>query len=102
MSILANQEKSVEDINSVFNTNKDRNPSIYCDVKAVASKDVIPFEKGSKFGFRLKKESELTKAMTKNKKLMVDFERDTILNRARNQAVSTLKNLEKLEKLKKA
>ena len=40
--------------------------------------------------------------MTKNQKLMTDFKLDTILNRARNQAVSTLKNLEKLEKLKKA
>ena len=74
MSIQAKQETLVEDINSSFITNKDRNPSLYSDVKAVASKDVIPFEKGSKFGFRLKREEELTNAMTKNQKLMTDRE----------------------------
>ena len=99
-----NNKRSVDDLNSAFINNEKRNPSLYVDVPYVDEINIIPREDTSKngYGFRLKKKEELTKAQTKNKSLMIDFEIDVLLNRSRNALINSVKNYNKSVALKAA
>tara|TARA_R100001509_G_C4844421_1_gene207772 strand:+ start:110 stop:442 length:333 start_codon:yes stop_codon:yes gene_type:complete len=90
---------SVNDLNARFIQNEKRNPSLYTDVPYVNEKDIIPKVDTEKsgYGFRLLKESELTKAQLKNSSLMKDHKADTHLNRARNAMINSINNLQKVD-----
>tara|TARA_R100001129_G_scaffold141926_1_gene103116 strand:- start:71 stop:403 length:333 start_codon:yes stop_codon:yes gene_type:complete len=94
---------SVNDLNSRFIQNEKRNPSLYADVPFRNEKDIIPRAdaQANGLGFRLLKESELTKTQLKNSELMKDYKADVYLNRARNGMINSINNLQKVEAILK-
>ena len=95
-------EQVINDLHNQFRENKKRNSAFYLKVKSPIVKGFIPTKKGSNDGFRLKLETELTKAQSTDEKTMKAWKCDNALNKALNAQINSLNNINSRSKLLKS